>query len=93
VTVGIRAEHISLCPPDQTGALSGQARMIEHLGSDVFVHLNIEHVPEAVILRVSGEQKIGIGDTLGFVADPSALHVFDTTGLRLGTRINIGGVV
>ena len=92
VTVGIRAEHITLCPPDQSGALSGQARMIEHLGSDVFVHLNVEHVPDAVILRVSGEQKIGIGDTLGFVADPTSLHVFDSNGLRLGTKINSGSV-
>ena len=92
VTVGIRAEHITLCPPDQTGSLSGHARMIEHLGSDVFVHLNVDHVPDAVILRVSGEQKISIGDTLGFAPDPSALHVFDATGLRLGTKSNIGGV-
>ena len=92
VTVGIRAEHITLCPPDQTGSLSGQARMIEHLGSDVFVHLNVDHVPDAVILRVSGEQKIAVGDTLGFAPDPSALHVFDATGLRLGTKTNNGGV-
>ena len=95
VTVGIRAEHTTLCPPAQTGALSGQVRMIEHLGSDVFVHLNVDDVPEAVILRVSGEEKIGIGETLGFVPDPPSLHVFNAEGLRigieLGARASVGG--
>jgi multiple sugar transport system ATP-binding protein len=90
VTVGIRAEHTTLCPTDRNGALSGQARMIEHLGSDVFVHLSVADVPEAVILRVSGEQTISLGDTLGFAPDPSSLHVFDVAGLRLGTGSKIG---
>lgn len=90
VSVGIRAEHITLCQPDRAGALSGQARMIEHLGSDVFVHITVEDVPEAVILRVSGEQTIAIGDTLGFIPEPSSLHVFDSKGLRLGSTTGNG---
>jgi ABC-type sugar transport system ATPase subunit len=92
VTLGIRAEHITLCPPDQTGALAGQAKMIEHLGSDVFVYLNIENVPERVILRVSDTHKISIGDTVYFAPDPASLHVFDARGLRLEVKNNSEGL-
>lgn len=87
-SVGIRAEHLTLCQPGKPGTLQGAVRMIEHLGSDAFIHVDVEGVPEAVIVRTSGEQMIKTGEILGFAADLSSLHVFDGQGVRIETGEN-----
>ncbi len=86
VEVGVRAEHLALAP-GEAGVLRGQATVVEHLGSDVFVHAAVEGAPEPVILRAAGDRAVRPGDGIGFGLDPASLHLFDGTGRRLAVRL------
>jgi ABC-type sugar transport system ATPase subunit len=86
IALGIRAEHWSSAEDGDRGALSGTVRVVEHLGSDVFVHLSVEGAPDPVILRIGGERMVRAGDILRIAPDPLSVHVFDAAGLRVPTR-------
>lgn len=88
VSIGIRAEHLTLRSSGHGPALTGTATMIEHLGSDVFVHLHVEGTDDPVIVRASGDHPVHRGDRLECVPDIASLHVFDAQGKRLDTTNN-----
>jgi multiple sugar transport system ATP-binding protein len=81
-TAGFRPEALVL----GTGSIQAQIRVIEDLGSEVFVHLLIQHDGE--------EQRIVVKAPVPFsgkagenveVALRGAVHLFDTAGLRRAT--------
>ena len=70
--------HLGLRPEDlvlsEAGCLSGQVRLIEHLGE-----VQLLHMTGAVdfIAKVSGQVRIAEGQTCRFDPAPGALHLFD----------------
>ncbi len=86
IDVGIRAEHLSPAENGDEGTLSGAVRVVEHLGSDVFVHLAVEGAAYPVIVRIGGERQVRAGDLFRVTPEPSSIHVFDAAGLRVPTR-------
>ncbi|MHB2166921.1 ABC transporter ATP-binding protein [Alsobacter sp. R-9] len=82
VEVGVRAEHLGLSPAEGA-TLRGRATVVEHLGSDVFVHAAVEGAPDPVIIRAAGDRAVRPGDVLGISIDPAAVHLFDAGGQRL----------
>ena len=73
--------HLGLRPEDlvlsEAGCLSGQVRLIEHLGE-----VQLLHMTGAVdfIAKVSGQVRIAEGQTCRFDPAPGALHLFDAQG-------------
>src|SRR5262245_37448589 len=55
VSLGIRPESCNLAAPGR-GTLSGRVRLVEHLGSDVFVHLERSGQAEPFIARLATER-------------------------------------
>ena len=82
-TYGIRPEHIALSR--EAGDWAGRVILTERLGSDTFVHVDVEAVGK-VNVRVEGRTEIGAGAQVFLTPDPASAHVFDAAGRPVGTR-------
>ncbi len=76
-TVGIRPEHLGLTRDG--GEWRGVVRIAEHLGSDTFLHIDVEGIGR-VTARAPGELGLGVGDRIGLTPRLDRLHRFDATG-------------
>jgi multiple sugar transport system ATP-binding protein len=80
VTYGIRPEHIAL--RTDTGDWHGRVTLIERLGSDSFVHVEVDGVG-AVNVRVEGRTDIAPRAEVFLTPDPASVHLFDGAGQPL----------
>ena len=81
VQLGIRPEHITLGTPGE-GQMDGEVDFIEYLGADS--HLVIEAgALGKVTVRLVGDSPHRLGERVGLVFAPAALHFFDEAGLRV----------
>jgi len=81
VLLGIRSEDIydklfvSEAPPDNM--ITVTCEVVEHLGSDVYIHLNSgKHL---IVARVTGEANPQINQDMDVVFDMSKVHFFEKT--------------
>jgi ABC-type sugar transport system ATPase subunit len=82
VLVGVRPEHLVWHAGDGPAFLSGRATVVEPLGSDTLVSLDVEGTP--VIARLPPRLVRRAGEELALAADPANIHFFDrATGRRL----------
>jgi ABC-type sugar transport system ATPase subunit len=87
--LGIRPEHLSLSPPiaHQGGTIQGTLRFCEHMGHEVYVHLDANG--QTLIARVPSEQATDVagarrGDAIKVYFETDKCHLFDaTSGLRV----------
>ncbi|MEM9144548.1 MAG: sn-glycerol-3-phosphate ABC transporter ATP-binding protein UgpC [Pseudomonadota bacterium] len=83
LSVGVRPEHFRLVPLGTT-PLGGTVEMIEHLGADTYVHIDLlqDRKMHRVIVRTGSEvPEDGMG--IGLDLEPGRLSVFDTDGQRI----------
>ncbi len=84
VVMGIRPEHFDSVPTSfGTGGLDGVVRVVEPLGSDQFVTIEIGE-GERVTARLRPNISIRIGDQIGLTSSLGGVHVFDPSD---GNRI------
>ena len=85
VTVGVRPESLVLGRAARPPRLAGEVRHLEHLGSDVFVHIDWPGSDQYIVGRVapSGLGGIAVGARLEFGFDPADALLFDAEGRRL----------
>ena len=79
-TIGIRPEHLDIST--SKGTWSGKVGVSEHLGSDTFLHVQIEGHAEPITVRISGEMDVDYGATVHLTPNPDHIHRFDAKGLR-----------
>lgn len=79
-TVGIRPEHIRLS--QESGLWRGVVGVAEHLGSDTFLHVNVDDVGMMTV-RASGDFPVNHGDVVYLTPDETRLHRFDENGLAI----------
>jgi multiple sugar transport system ATP-binding protein len=80
-TLGVRPEHVDLSTT--AGEWPAQVRVVEHLGSDTFVHADAEAIGPLTI-RLSGEAPFAPGGTIFVTPREAHLHRFDKDGKRIG---------
>ena len=80
--VGVRPEHVRV-EPDGRGRHAGTVALVEHMGSDLFVHVAMEGVPERVIVRLDGLRHLEVRQPVTLAFDEAHLHRFDADGRRL----------
>ncbi len=80
--VGLRPEDLKLVDT-RDAKLSGDVRLVEHLGSDLFAHVIVEGAPETVIVRLDGRNDVSIGTRVGLTIDANDIHRFSADGLRV----------
>ena len=76
VTVGMRAEHLSV---SGDGQFPGVVRVAEHLGSETFLHVELSG-NVMVTIRSSGGSPIQVHERVRVKVDVSHCHVFDSRG-------------
>ena len=85
ITVGVRPEAWRVVGNSQDG-MPVAVTVVEDLGADAYVYgiCGVEGTPNNIIIRVSGRDHPGKGETMYVTTDPRNVHVFDTdTGERL----------
>jgi len=83
-TIGIRPEHIkvSKTAPKSGNSWKGKVGVSEHLGSDTFLHMEVEGIG-TVNVRADGEVDLHHGDTAWLSPEKSRIHKFDSAGLAI----------
>ncbi len=76
-TVGIRPENLVLS--DHSGRWQGRVSLAEHLGSDTYVHVDVEGVG-ALTARAAGDFDVRHGGRVWLTPDEASLHRFDGEG-------------
>ena len=75
--LGVRPEGLHVHPGHGAG-VPGRVDLIEALGSDTLIHVDVGGVP--LIARQNERSPLRIGDDVGVELDPSVLHLFDREG-------------
>ncbi|WP_350604027.1 ABC transporter ATP-binding protein [Pseudoalteromonas sp. SMN1298-MNA-CIBAN-0114] len=78
--IGIRPEHITLST--EQGTWAGTVGVIEHLGSESFLHINIEG-KGTVTVKADGDCPIKYGDSIYLSAPADKVLKFDNNGLTI----------
>jgi multiple sugar transport system ATP-binding protein len=88
LVLGIRPEAFHLAESAGPNVLSGAVRFVEHLGSDLFVYLDMPGPSEPVIVRLLAERALDIhgGQTLHLAVRPDRVLFFDGAGQRIRPR-------
>ncbi|MGD9919689.1 MAG: ABC transporter ATP-binding protein, partial [Paenirhodobacter sp.] len=78
--LGIRPEALTPC--DGPGLVAGRVRLIENLGSDLFVHLEVAGMERALVARLAPSARAALrpGHLLQLQADPARITGFDVAG-------------
>jgi multiple sugar transport system ATP-binding protein len=88
LAVGIRPEAFHLVPHGGAGVLSGSVRLVDHMGSDLFVHLEIPGSPRLLIARLPAERapQVAIGHSLHLAIRSTDVLLFASDGRRIRPR-------
>jgi multiple sugar transport system ATP-binding protein len=78
VTLGIRAENVSVCPPG-SGDIDGVVDIMERLGDRTLVYAKLAD-GQIVVAGETGQTRLRAGDALGLTFDGIKAHLFDETG-------------
>ena len=77
-TIGFRPEHVKLS--SESGTWPGVVGVAEHLGSDTFLHVNVDKIG-MVTVRTSGDFPVSHGDKVFITPDQTRIHRFNDKGL------------
>jgi multiple sugar transport system ATP-binding protein len=76
--IGVRPEHIALSRSE--GAWEGTVGVAEHLGSDTFLHVNVDGIGQ-VTVRADGDFDLKHGERVYLTPNESRIHRFDEQGI------------
>jgi multiple sugar transport system ATP-binding protein len=76
-SIGIRPEHLKIST--EGGLWHGTVGVSEHLGSDTFLHVNVDGIG-TVTARADGEFSLHHGDKVHLTPEPDKIHRFDASG-------------
>lgn len=78
--VGIRPEHLAVASYE-TAVLKGDIEMVEALGNETLIHVNLEGSKNAqIVVRQYEQTDLKPGDKVGVSAQPGKEHFFDAQG-------------
>ncbi len=79
-TIGVRPEHLQLS--SEKGLWQGRVEVVEHLGSDTFLHIQADNIG-ALSVRADGEFPIRCADRVWLTPVEGKVHRFDAKGRGL----------
>jgi multiple sugar transport system ATP-binding protein len=79
-SIGVRPEHISLS--ENSGKWLGRVGVIEHLGSETFLHVHVDKVGTLTV-KAGGDCPLKYGDDVYLNVTPDKTLRFDKNGLTL----------
>ncbi|MGV6875832.1 ABC transporter ATP-binding protein [Pseudochelatococcus sp. B33] len=89
LAIGIRPEAFHPVEAAGPNVLTGSVRLVEHMGSDLFVHLDVPGADHPVVARLLAERAphIASGQTLHLGVTPERLLLFAADGQRLRSQV------
>ncbi len=83
VTIGIRPEHC-LCRADDQAIQTGTVVMMERLGADTFVFVEVPGAEAPIAVRLTpADRGIANGQAVGLSFDPANVHLFASDGTTI----------
>jgi multiple sugar transport system ATP-binding protein len=79
-TIGVRPEHVLLST--ESGDWKGKVMVAEHLGSDTFLHVDVEGIGH-VTARGDGDFPAKAGGAVYLTPDKTRIHKFNEGGLAI----------
>ena len=79
-SLGVRPEHFIIS--QDTGTWSGKVRVIEHLGSESFLHVTLTN-GSTVTVKADGDCSLQYGDSVFLTAQENKVHRFDKNGVTI----------
>ena len=79
-SIGVRPEHFQVSTTE--GKWRGVVGVAEHLGSDTFLHVNVDGLG-LMTIRAEGEKQLNHGDVVWLTPDPTRIYRFDKDGRSL----------
>jgi ABC-type sugar transport system ATPase subunit len=79
VTIGIRPEHLA---PDARGAIRGKVALVERLGAESYVHLDVAGLERPLMVALKDEPPAA-GAAWAVSPLPGMVHLFDSSGQRI----------
>ncbi len=76
-TLGVRPEHVRISKTE--GAWKGTVGVTEHLGSDTFIHVQVDGVGK-ITVRTDGDFSTDFGQQVYLTPEATRLHRFDANG-------------
>ncbi|MES2106387.1 MAG: sn-glycerol-3-phosphate ABC transporter ATP-binding protein UgpC [Pseudomonadota bacterium] len=81
VTLGIRAEHISIAPAADIVGVAVSVELVEHLGDSAIAYARLAGEPNMLAIKLGAEAAAPrAGDTVRISLPPQRCHVFDEDG-------------
>ena len=81
-SIGVRPEHFQLATKPTPDTWKGKVGVAEQLGSDTFLHVQVEGLG-LMTIRTDGDQTFSHGDDVYLTPDPTRIYRFDAAGLAL----------
>lgn len=81
----VRPEAMQLVAPYEAGAIAGHVRLVEHMGSESLVHVEVKGQPTPLIARIDAhaERDPQRGEAVGLKPLPHRVLKFDSAGRRV----------
>ncbi|ATG58189.1 MULTISPECIES: ABC transporter ATP-binding protein [Pseudoalteromonas] len=79
-SLGVRPEHFIIS--QDTGTWSGKVGVIEHLGSESFLHVTLTN-GSTVTVKADGDCSLQYGDSVFLTAQENKVHKFDKNGVTI----------
>ena len=76
VILGIRPQDVSLAPVGTDGAIPGRVWMVELLGSEKLVDVEIGP-KQRIVAEIRADVRVAINDPVALRFDPARVHLFD----------------
>jgi multiple sugar transport system ATP-binding protein len=83
LTVGVRPEHVTLCP--SADGLPAEVALIERLGGESLAHFRVEAGGHAIVAKLSGDTALAARDKVHLQIETSNCHFSDGQGNALRT--------
>jgi alpha-glucoside transport system ATP-binding protein len=92
VTLGVRPEDVLLGENDDETAIVGVVSLVEPLGSDVYI--NVELAPSVqCVARLASSAHVSEGQRVRLAFERERIHLFDADGMRLSQRSDVASTV
>ena len=80
VIVGIRPEALSVstAKPDSNTAFTGTVTVVEHLGRESNIHIDVDDVETELTAIVDGRPSLSADDSVSVHVPPEPMHIFDS---------------
>ena len=79
-SLGVSPEHFIIS--QDTGTWSGKVGVIEHLGSESFLHVTLTN-GSTVTVKADGDCSLQYGDSVFLTAQENKVHKFDKNGVTI----------